>query len=357
MTAADIIQMLRPPLGYRPWLILAAGLGFCLILAWTIFWHVAASQSASSLDAWIAREKAFHRNWNCPNRQVAGFPFAIEIACSKPHFDGNIFGRHYSGSLNGFVSTANFTNPSDVAVKVGSPFAVISDDKTVDITLAWDELDIRLGGLPQDVAEISIAGQGLSLEGHAHGIGALAGRASHVTATLRRDAERQDQAIHFHIALNGASFPAVDAFLGTATPAEIAAEGDITQASFDPARTLVETLDQWRAAGGRVDLANLAVTRGETKFQARGVLALDAAHQLGGRLDTECLGFEPVLRRLGVNPALITAGSLLSSLLGGGGQDDPKAAGPQPLHLLVGFDGGLLSIGPVRTSIRLPPLY
>lgn len=343
----------RPRFG--PWLIGLAGLGLFVILAWTVFWYVAAQQTTTSLDAWIAREKVFNRSWSCPNRQITGFPFTIEIACSKPHFDGAIFGRHYSGSLNGFAATAKFANPSDVAVKVVSPFAVVSDDKTVDIALAWDQLDILLGGLPQDVTEISIAGQGLSLQGHAHGIGALAGRASRATATLRRDAGRQDQAIHFHIALNGASFPAVDAFLGTASPAEIAAEGDITQASFDPAQTLVATLDQWRAAGGHVDLADLTVTRGETKFQARGTVGLDSAHQLQGQLDMECLGFEPVLRRLGVDPALITAGSLLASLLGGEGE--PKTAGPQPLHLRVGFNGGLLSIGPVRTSIRLPPLY
>ncbi|MGB8278270.1 MAG: DUF2125 domain-containing protein [Methylovirgula sp.] len=353
MTVEVMTLRRRPRFG--PWLIGLAGLGLFVILVWTIFWHVAAQQSASSLDAWIAQEKAFNRNWNCPNRQITGFPFTIEIGCSKPHFDGNIFGRHYSGSLNGFVATAKFTNPSDVAVKVVSPFAVVSDDKTVDIALAWDQLDILLGGLPQDVAKISIAGQGLSLQGHAQEIGVLAGRASRATATFTRDAGRQDQAIHFHIALNGASSPAVDAFLGSASPAEIAAEGDITQASFDPAQTLTQTLDQWRAAGGHVDLADLTVTRGETKFQARGTVALDSAHQLQAQLDMECLGFEPVLRRLGVDPALITAGSLLASLFGGGSHG--AAAGPQPLHLLVGFDGGLLSIGPVRTSIRLPPLY
>ncbi len=104
----------------------------------------------------------------------------------------------------------------------------------------------------------------------------------------------------------------------------------------------------------RVDLANLAAIRGETKFQARGTLRLDAAHELEGQLDAQCLGFEPVLRRLGVDPALIAVGSLLTNLLGGG---DTNSTGPQPLHLPVGFTNGRLSIGPVRTSIRVPPLY
>ncbi len=352
--AVEVTTLRRRP-RFGPWLIGLAGVGLFAILAWTIFWYVAAQQTAASLDAWIAREKVFNRNWSCPDRQIAGFPFAIEIACSKPHFEGAIFGRHYSGTLKGFRATAKLMSPSVVTVKVASPFAVTSDDKAVDLSLAWDRLDILLGGLPQDVAEVSVTGQTLSLQGHAQGLGPLEGRAGRARADITRDAGRADHAVHFRVVLNGASVSVVDALLGGASPADVTAEGDITQASFDPARTLTYTLDQWRSASGHVDLADVNMTRGETQFRAHGVLSVDPAHRLQGRLETDCLGFEPVLRRLGVDPALIDAGSLLASLLGGGSHD--AAAGPQPLHLPVSFDSGLLSIGPVRTSIRLPPLY
>jgi hypothetical protein len=307
-----------------------------------------------SLDAWITREKVFNRNWTCPDRRVTGFPFKIAIACGKPHFDGMIFGRHYAGSLNGFVATAKFSHPSDVSIKVAPPFAVVSDDKTVDINLAWNNLDVLLGGLLQNAPQVSIAGEGFSLHGHADQVGRLAGRARRVTATFAPDAARHDHAMHFHVVLKEASVPAVDAFLRSTIPADSVADGDVTQASFDPEHSLAATLDQWRAAGGHVELANLSVNRGETSFQAHGTLALNSEHRLDGQLDTQCVGFEPVLRRLGVDPGLITAGSLLASLLGGG--DDAKK-GPQPLRLRVGFDGGRLRIGPVRTSIKLPPLY
>ncbi len=181
--AVEVIATPKRPPRFRLWLKLLAGLVLFLILAWTGFWLFAARQAASSLDAWIAREKAVHRTWSCPDRQITGFPVAIAITCSKPHFDGMIFGRHYSGSLAGFVATAEFRHPSDVTVNVVSPFTVLSDDKTVDMTLGWDRLAIVLGGLPQDVTAISVAGQGLSLQGHAEGLGALAARAQQVTAT------------------------------------------------------------------------------------------------------------------------------------------------------------------------------
>ncbi len=352
--AAEVMDTLKRSPSLRPWLLALVGALVLIAIAWTVFWQLAVRQTTLSLDAWITREKAFNRNWSCPDRQVTGFPFKIAIACGKPHFDGMIFGQHYAGSLNGFVATARLSNPSEVTVKVASPFAVVSDDKTVGINLAWKDLNVRLGGLPRNVAKVSIAGEGFSLQGHAHAFGLLAGRARHVTATFAPDAARQDHALHFHVILKDASMPAIDSILRTTAPADSVADGDITQASLDPGRSLTTTLDKWRAAGGHIELTSFLVNRGETSLQAHGALTLDSAHRLDGQLDTRCVGFEPVLRRLGVDPGLIAAGSLLASLLGGG---DETQKGPHPLRLRVKFDSGRLSIGPVRTSIRLPPLY
>lgn len=338
-----------------PWLGLPVALVIIAAAGWIGFWFFAAQQTAGSLDAWIGREKLFHRNWTCPHRQFGGFPSGIEISCSKPTFDGMIFGRHYAGSLAGFTASAEFSKPNDVIIHVMSPFAALSDDKTIDLNLAWNNLDVHLGGLPSDVSDISMSGSGLKLQGHAQGVGALAASAQQGLARVSRDPANADRAIRFDVAFSGANVPAVDQFLGNAAPAEIAAAGVVTQASLDPSKTLVQTLDQWRVAGGHVDFAKLNVSRGETQIEAKGPLTLSPTHQLQGRLDTKCTGYETVLQRLGVDPALITAGSLLASLLGGSKEDEKS--GTQPLHIPIGFNSGRLSVGPVRTSIQLPPLY
>lgn len=336
-----------------PWLIgLGSGLAL-VVIGWTIFWNFAAHEAAASLDAWIAREKIFRRTWTCPDRQIGGYPAAIEITCTRPKFDGMIFGEHYLGSLAGFVATAEFSNPADVTINVIPPFNAEPDDKSGNLEMSWDTLAVRLGGIPQDVAEVSISGTGLAAHGEANGLQAMSMKAQRARAVFTRDTARQDRAIHFQIDLQGTSIPAVDAYLGGSFPADVTASGDITEASFNPAKTLAQTLDQWSAAGGHVELASFAVTRGETKLEARGTLGLDTAHELQGQLDTKCVGFEQVLLRLGVDPAIVTAGSLLATLLGGG--KDNK--GPQPLHLPVTFTDGLVSIGPVRTNLHVPPLY
>jgi hypothetical protein len=320
---------------------------------WTIFWNIAANEAASSLDAWIAREKIFHRTWTCPDRQIGGYPVSIEIACSKPHFDGLIFRRHYVGSLAGFVATASLADPTAVTLNVESPFEAAPSEKGENISLAWNTMSVRLGGVPEDVVEVSVNGTGIALSGQTQETGALAMKATQAHATFTHDSGRQDRAIGFRIDLAGVSIPAVDVYLGGSAPADIAMRGYITQASFDPAQTLAKSLEQWSAAGGQIEIANFAANRAETKLEAHGALGLDPAHQIQGELDTKTTGFEKILLQLGVDPAIVTAGSLLATLLGG----DKDSKGPQPLHLPVSFNNGRVSIGPVRTTIRVPPLY
>jgi hypothetical protein len=66
-----------------------------------------------------------------------------------------------------------------------------------------------------------------------------------------------------------------------------------------------------------------------------------------------------LLRRFGVSPSLVGAGSLLSSLLGGGRQvgTDVTSSGAPAIHLPVTLKAGLVSIGPVKTPLAVPSLY
>jgi hypothetical protein len=339
--------------GIRPWLVGLGGVLVLVLVGWTIFWNFAAHEAAASLDAWIAREKLFRRVWTCPDRQIGGYPAAIEISCAKPKFDGMIFGEHYLGSLAGFVATAQFSNPDDVTINVVPPFHAEPDDRSGNLEMSWDALAVRLGGIPQNVSEVSVSGTGIVVAGKTSQLQAMTMKAQHAHAVFTRDAGRQDRATHFQIDLQGTSIPAVDAYLGGSFPADVTASGDITEASFNPAKTVAQTLSQWSAAGGRIELSNFAATRGETKLEAHGTLGIDSAHEVQGQLDTKCVGFEQVLLKLGVDPAIVSAGSLLAALLNG--SKDNK--GPQPLHLPVTFTEGRVSIGPVQTSLRVPPLY
>jgi hypothetical protein len=330
-----------------------------LIGGWSLFWFRAAQQTESLLEAWTKREKSVDRIWTCPNRQIGGYPFKIEIVCEKPGFSGEVLGRQLTGGVNAFHATASLFHPNHVEVLAAPPFELRSDDGDGEINLQWSVMRVRLNGLPQDVDAVSVHGSDVSLRGGLKGFGAMAGRAGSVNSTVAIVPERRaDDVYTFHLALDDASVPALDSLLGSTPPDAIRFDGTVTKANFGIAGTLAERLEHWRLAGGLIEFTEAGVTRGATRLAARGALQLDSQHRPQGQLDAEFAGAEPLLKRYGVNPSLVTAGSLLTALLGGKPNSNAASAGgPPSLHLPVTLQSGLVTIGPVKTSIAVPALY
>ena len=324
-------------------------------LGWSGFWLFAATQTGQALQAWVAREKTFGRNWSCPNPKIGGYPFAVAIACPSPRFDGLIFGHMYSGTLHGFDVTAPLTQPRDISIAADSPFVAVSKDDKVDFQLAWSDLDIRLNGLPQDLWQAEVNGKNFDLHGGAGPL-SFGGKVNSAAVTAAQRAGEDGQALDFNVTLNGATLPAIEQLLGPGIPADVAAQGTVTKTGFETSLTPAQNLDRWQAAGGRVDLTSVSLMRGDTKFEARGSFTLNAAHRVDGHFDTKSSGLEPVMQHYGIDPGLLSFGALLGNLLSGhSGDQQPQQ--PTVLHLPVDFDDGRLAVGPVRTSLRLPPAY
>ena len=114
-------------------------------------------------------------------------------------------------------------------------------------------------------------------------------------------------------------------------------------------------MERWRRAGGHVDLATARLMRGVSQVSATGSLRLDDAHRPQGRLDARFVGMESILARFGISGNLAGVGSLLGSLFG----DHHAAARAEPgtLALPINLTNGRVAVGPIRTSIPLPPLY
>ncbi|HLH12174.1 MAG TPA: DUF2125 domain-containing protein [Methylovirgula sp.] len=334
----------------------ALAIALLVALGWTLLWRLAARQSERIIDAWIVRERSIGRNWSCPDRKVQGFPFAIEISCAKPAFDGLIFGEHFAGGLNGFNATAVVYHPSAVRIALASPFSVRSDDRRTALDLTWDDLDVVLDGLPQNIWRVRIKGDRLSLRGNFENAGLVMGAAGHLSADAAARPDQTDSAYDFTLAVGDAGLPDLDRLLGVSLPTQISAQGTLTKARFDPGLDVTQNVDNWRAAGGRLDIVDANLSHGDIKFDAHGSLSLDNAHRLEGKLDTKSRGLEPMLLRLGVNPTLVSAGALLSSFITG---DLPSNQKNETADLVVsiGFDDGRISIGPVKTSAHVPPLY
>jgi len=330
-----------------------------LLGAWSLFWFFAAHETQTLLAAWMAREKSVDRIWTCPEQQIHGYPFEIEIVCTKASFSGEVFDKQLAGNLQGVRVTASLLHPDRAEAFMEPPFDLRSMDGDGEIGLQWDQMRVDLDGAPQNLKAISVEGINVSLRGGLKGFGGVSGRAGTVSSMVAAVPERRaDDVYTFRIALGNVSMPIVDSLLGTAPSDAIKLDGLVTKADFSVPGKIAERLDLWRLAGGSVDVNEAILIRGPTTISARGTLRLDDQHRPEGQLDAQFAGAEPILRRFGINPALLGAGALLTSLFGG---KQPSNGAPQTgsssLRLPVTVRSGLISVGPVRTSFAVPPLY
>lgn len=321
--------------------------------AWTGLWVYGSREAGRQLDAWIAAEAAQGRDWTCPDRQTGGYPFALRITCRGPTFAGRALGARVEASLAALEGGTSLLHPTRVALKLTPPFVYRSADRAVDVRGQWSALQVDLDGLPA-VSRIVLEGTDLVVAGSFGPAGRQSWPAARLAATLVPPPGPSDP-LAFDLAVFGIDVPAIDELIGDSTPADVAFRGTIDHTDIGEARTPEEAMERWRVAGGRLRLAAASITRGSSVASASGLLALDPAHRATGHLDAELYGLEPILQRYGLDPKLVAAGGLLSHLLGAGGAKPPTR--PGAIALPVNLRDGFLSVGPLRTSVALLPLY
>lgn len=331
-----------------------------LVGGWTVLWVVARQQAGAALDGWIAAEAAHGRSWTCPDRAIDGYPFRIAISCRDVRFAGIVDGTQSEGHLAGLKAQAWLYEPSAVYVMLSGPMALTSADGHADFSLAWERFGAKLRGIFGERRRAEIVGEGFALT-RPDGTGAAAKRVAlragpTVDAMAGAAGAAAAAADAVELALSGVTAPALDGLTREAAPLDGVLSGTVTRAFGDLPDLGTATVERWRRAGGRLDIANVALTKGPLTLGAAGTLGLDEVHRLQGRLDARFGGFEPLAKRFGISLGAVQVGGLLASLLG---QKAAPAAAPPPgtVALPVAFGDGTVTVGPFKTGLRLTPLY
>ena len=317
-----------------------AALGAAAI-GWSVFWNIAAGMTQTGLDDWIAQERAQGRNWSCPTRSVAGYPFRLEVRCAAPSFTGRLGAYEGAGSAGDVFAAAHLYNPQLILAEVGSPYVFKTRDGALDLSLTWTQLRVshrlRKGSLDRDSLEM----EGPTLRVAGRDIPPITLRADQFEAHLRPNPDRDAAVSAFDLALRLTRLdaPFLDAATGLAGPLDALLAATALQVEAARAGG-PQALERWRLAGGNVEIREMKLAKGEARVEASGVFALDDAHRLAGRMDLNLTGFGPVLQRMGLGLGPLTSGG-------------PTGA----LRLPVNFERGRASIGPLRLPFVLNPLY
>jgi hypothetical protein len=321
-------------------------------IGWSVFWYVKSRETVATLTAWTRHEAQLGRAWSCPDQKTSGFPFSVEISCANLLFQGEILGKTVTGTVRGFRATSPLLRTGNVVAQLDPPFTTKTSDGTVDVMMQWRELFLDLEGQPGALEHVILTGDEVRLQGKIGQIDPVEGAFGEVSGTFVLRQDRQDHAYDFMVSVKQGSIPALDNLLDTQHPIDVEVRGTTSQVDFRGVETLQDFLENWRSANGHVDITSGRLTSGRMIFDAKGGLDLDGEHRVKGKLDANFVGLDRALRRLGVDPALITAGQVLSGLLGAG-----QGGGTGRMNLPLSISKGRLSIGPVRTQIQIPPLY
>ncbi len=333
------------------------GLVLLAAAAWTGAWFYAANEARRALGVWIAGEAAQDRRWTCPGLEVHGFPAALEITCDHPSFAGLALGTQAAASAAAARARVGILDPRHGTLLLDAPLVYRTSDGATAFTASWSRLAIAVDGLPTSVAGGTLSGTDVALEGRIEAAAVQMPPAGKLELAVAPVAAAADPTLDFNLSVDGVAVAALDRALGDTVPVRSLFTGRLTQAVFQDAETLAASVEQWRQRGGSISFSSARLSRGPASVDASGSLHLDGAHRIEGKLDASFTGAAPTLRRYGIDPNLVAAGSVLTSLFGRRDAAPRQPEAPGAIRLPLQFRNGRLGVGPVVTSIALPPLY
>jgi hypothetical protein len=331
---------------YAPFVLLAL-----VAVAWSAAWFVIRDRTARELDRWLAVEANAGRQWTCQDRQVGGFPFRIEVTCAAMTLQGAI-----TGSLGRVQSVAQVYQPGHVITEVAGPLRVTDGRMTVEGT--WRLLETSLRGSTRGFERGSLVAEGAQITVTGTSLEPVSLTSEHFEAHVRPNPSRpQEQAYDAAISASQARIPLIDAFLGGGEPANLQIDVTATEAQGFRGRPLIDEIERWRQANGRLDVLKFSLGQGPRRLEAKGVLQLDEFRRPTGELNVAAAGLDGLINTLTGNRV---GGNLLGALLGQAPRSQSQAGTQSSLAPLppLQLQNGRVLLGPFALpNLRLPPLY
>lgn len=321
-----------------------------LAAGWTALWFAASFAAQNRLDDWFAQEARHGRAWSCPARRIEGFPLRLAVVCDAASFSGPLEGMDVRGRLTRLSAGAFLLTPGRIDVDLGSPLTLETQDGRARLALAFARLRLDLRFSLDELQRAELRGE--ELEIHWTNVNGAVDGAVQSLQLAAHPVEGIEQAYDVVAQSAGIVFPELDSFANSADPAQLQAQARITGVELAAEGTLVERLERWRGARGRLLIERLAFDKGALQVTASGELGLDEFHRLRGRIEVGEKGADAMLSRLGVPQAALGVANALGGLLRGNADKSGVAA-----RLSVTLRDGKVAIGPLQNVFSLKPLF
>ncbi len=336
----------------RFWLLAPFTLLALLVVAWSVGWFLIRDQVETRIDRVLAREASLGRNWDCAGRDIAGFPFRIEINCASLTFEGS---DGMNLSLGSSRALAQVYQPRHLIVEVSGPMrggdgrAVVEGD--------WSSMRASVRELGLGTEQVSLVALDPRVTVTGIGPSPVEGASDRVDLYARPspNAAGEQRSVDIVLRAVNATAPMLDAMIGDGEPAQVELQARATNIRGLRGGAPEAMAENWRLDGGAIELALLDIVRGDARIQLTGELTIDEERRLTGQIQPQAAGIEPIIQRVvgpeqGQNVAMML--QALSSPAAEGSPSNMRSLPP------LDFRDGRVYVGPFPIpQVSLPPLF
>ncbi len=323
-----------------------------IAVLWSGGWFFAKGRAEEGMDRFFAQQKLAGRIFACPDRQISGFPFRFAVFCGKPAYEQTMpDGRVIKGSLEAFTAYARIYAPTHLIAEAKGPLRLVNQDGT-GLTVTWASLEASYQGTLSALSEVSVQARAVAMTpvNSTESLGAI----EKIEAHIRSVPDKPEGNYALAVLAEGAQIPELNAYLETPDAARLELQASADKLTQIDRRDVRVTLENWRKAGGRANIALFKLAKGRLVIDAKGDVGLDDERRPQGRIDTAIAGAEQLLAKLGGRRQGGGVGGVLGGLLGGNRQQQPARSISIPLPLRL--ENGRALLGPFPLA-QLKPLY
>jgi hypothetical protein len=367
----------QPATRRRLWLFVPFALLVALAVIWTGLWFYAVSRAESALAGWRAREAKSGRTYECGTESIGGFPFRIEVRCTKPVAEIRAKGTQAVLQGEDLVMLAQVYQPTLLIGEFKSPMTVADPGQPPAYVVNWSLGQSSMRGTPRAPQRGSLVFDDLVVRRPNSDAQVLNAKRLELHGRMAEGSASDNPVIDIGLRATAASAPELHPIAAAPLNAEVSATVR-GLADFAPKPWPVR-FRELQQRGGRIDIVNARVQQGDVIAVSTGSLGLTEGGNLDGQLQMTVVGLEHVLKQLDLE-AIVSKGRVgsaidkLDKLLPGLGNIARKNAGP---GILAGLDAigkrttlegkpavsvplrfvdGRVMLGPLPVG-RTPPLF
>ena len=308
------------------------------IAGWSAVWAWGAHRAEDAIQRWQAAEAANGRVIQCAERSRGGYPFRMEITCTKPVVELRDETRPYQTyRFEGLKVVSQIWSPGHVISEWTGPMTVVTEGDPSVTTASWRlaqaSAQLIIGGYDNSnvvLTDLTVTRDGAALVKAARG-------------ELHTRPNRTDPvSVDVVASLKGATFAQ-----GGTEPVDAEVQLVARKLLRTPSRPQILPVREWQAAGGSVDLILLRLVQGPALGVAKGTLRLTPDGKPDGEIELRVVDVPAALRASGLGATL---GPLASGALAMASRPAEVEGRPGRVLTLRAADGRL-QVGPVRIGL------